>query len=290
MTNSAHVTRARALRNRTTADAQKETSPDPLPDTEETQNMDAHEENDARRDDGVVAEETRARENESESLMTHIEEEEAVVAVGAAPIMAEVVNIEEPVQPGLAASAPAKRGRGRPRKNDAPIPLTQSDLPEMDFSLTVVAKGKHCPPLWMQQIYDWSAHYGTRCSVSLERGGKAEHLHVQAIVTLMASTEKAHIELLKKSLKETLGVKRGDGSKWCVPRTRSPAQLRPRFLFRFGRIWHAGTHHLCPRDSATRGNLPIRFLSDFLIPPCAFSVCVCPTLACAVLLTSTPSA
>lgn len=110
-----------------------------------------------------------------------------------------------------------KRAVGRPRKSKPPerSPF-DPELPGMDFSLTVLSNGQHCPPLWHKIVYEFCVAHGSRCGVGLERGGKAEHLHVQSVATFPSLTDDATIELIKKMLKVALGVRRGDGLKWCA--------------------------------------------------------------------------
>jgi hypothetical protein len=116
-----------------------------------------------------------------------------------------------------------KKGPGRPRK-PAPIIFNGDDHQVLDWSLTVVAKGKHCPPLWLDIIFEFFTAHGIRGSFSLERGGKNEHLHVQSIVTFKSLPEL--VNAIKKLLKESLGVKIGDGSK-CVRSHPHPTMIPP---------------------------------------------------------------
>ena len=150
------------------------------------------------------------------------EEEPAPEPAEDAP--AEVVGGEDPDGdfPGLVPAARGRgaggRGRGRPRNQPAQPPIATFDkgLPLMDFSLTVVSKGQHVPPLWLRIVYEFCLEYGERGLFALERGGNAEHLHVQAVVSLRSLTDTATCEKIKKMMKDALQVKRGDGKKWCV--------------------------------------------------------------------------
>ena len=89
--------------------------------------------------------------------------------------------------------------------------MTDTDLPAMDFSLTIVSQAGHVPPVWLSCAYEFFAEHGICAFLALERGGKNENLHIQAVVTMHAMTTKDAIERMKKALKEALGVKRGDG-------------------------------------------------------------------------------
>jgi len=139
----------------------------------------------------------------------------------------------------------AKRGRGRPPKEKRDIFESARAAHEcvIDFSLTVVSRGQHIPPIWLDALFAFCERYGTRGSMSLERGGRQEHLHIQAcrafepsenlrprtrFVGLTSSRlvcfqaivsfciALADLDALKKLIKEALGVRVGDGSKWCV--------------------------------------------------------------------------
>jgi hypothetical protein len=111
-------------------------------------------------------------------------------------------------------TTPAK-SRGRPKK---PAVVVFNDAwPDMDFSLTVASNGQHVPPPWLPMTEEYckstKAH---RYLLSFERGGNAEHLHIQGVVTWKALTTDDSIKLIVKQLKEALGVRRGDGQKWCA--------------------------------------------------------------------------
>ena len=133
-----------------------------------------------------------------------------------------------PDPPAEAPNRGEKRARGRPRKEKPPeVSPFDPELPGMDFSLTVVSAGQHCPPVWCRMIYEFCVAHGLRCAVALERGGKNEHLHVQAVVTFPALTDDATIEVIKKMLKAALGSRRGDGQKWYVPSLTPPLLCLP---------------------------------------------------------------
>lgn len=120
------------------------------------------------------------------------------------------------------------RGRGRPRKAPAvPIATFSDGLPLMDFSLTVVSKGQHVPPLWLRIVYEFCLAYGERGLFALERGGNAEHLHVQGVVSFRSLTDVETCEKIKKMMKDALQVKRGDGKKWCVHARTPCSHLAP---------------------------------------------------------------
>ena len=105
-----------------------------------------------------------------------------------------------------------KRKVGRPRKDLEPAPdITKEELPEYDFSVTI-AKGKvHVPPIWLQMMLEFFEHHGIKGSLSLERGGKQEMLHIQAVITMRILIDDATLKRFKKMLKDALGVRHGDG-------------------------------------------------------------------------------
>ena len=108
-----------------------------------------------------------------------------------------------------------RRSRGRPKAaTKPPVVIIHPELPLMDFSLTVVQRGRHINPSWLKVVYEFLLHYGERCLVSLERGGNAEHLHIQGVFSSRMLQES--VEEMKKRMKESLNVKRGDGQGWYV--------------------------------------------------------------------------
>ena len=122
---------------------------------------------------------------------------------------------------------PAKKKETRGRKAK-PIPVVSDILGAevgMDYSLTCVSRGKHVPPFWLRALFEFCKEYGIRCSLSLERGGKQEMLHIQAVVTFLMDPTPENIEAMKKFMKAALGVKVGDGSKWCAPAAESARSI-----------------------------------------------------------------
>ena len=89
--------------------------------------------------------------------------------------------------------------------------MTQVDV---DWSLTISARGGNVIPAWLDLIGDWMKADTEAGAACLERGGRAEHLHVQALFKKKWMTSKAAINKLKAMLKATLCVKRGDKSGW----------------------------------------------------------------------------
>jgi hypothetical protein len=110
------------------------------------------------------------------------------------------------------AAAPAPKKRGRPRKDTASVPLVDKDLPLEWFSLTVGKLKAHVLPVWLVIIYTFFLTYAVAGSFSLERGGKEDWLHVQAIIALHMMGDDSSIKRMKTALKLALGVRWGDGS------------------------------------------------------------------------------
>lgn len=125
------------------------------------------------------------------------------------PTLAETVAASPPDE-----ATPQPRKRGRPRKEVVEPVVFSAEYPETDFSLTVVSRGQHIRPFWLDALSDFCDATALRYSLSRERGGRNEHLHVQGVVTWAALTTTESINNIKKKIKDTLGVKRGDESKW----------------------------------------------------------------------------
>lgn len=104
--------------------------------------------------------------------------------------------------------------RGRPPKAKEQEVIIHADLPCLDFSLTITSGGRNIPFAWFLSAFEWAQAFCHRASMSLERGGNAENLHIQAVFS--ARVKEEDVEKIKKLIKEALGVKRGDGQKWYV--------------------------------------------------------------------------
>ena len=112
---------------------------------------------------------------------------------------------------------PPRRGRGRPRHNRPPSPpLFENDGLTYDFSLTIASLGQHVPPVWLESLSEFCQAFGQRGSLSLERGGKQENLHIQAVVTFECKNTNDTITRLKKKIKSALNITAGDGTRWYV--------------------------------------------------------------------------
>jgi len=104
------------------------------------------------------------------------------------------------------------RRRGRPTLPRPP--LFDDTLPAIDISLTIVKRGDHVPFAWMSSLNEFLDSLGMRYYIAFERGGIAENLHIQAVITLNVETEK--MKELIKAIKDAIGVRHGDGQKCGV--------------------------------------------------------------------------
>ena len=131
------------------------------------------------------------------------------------PELREPVESDDEEEYEMAPAPVLPKGRGRPKKAiRTPADIVSDENPGMDFSLTVVSRGQHAPPIWLNCLAEFCQAFGSRGSLSLERGGKEEHLHIQAVVTFKMEPTADNLKEMKKFLKDALGVKVGDGSKW----------------------------------------------------------------------------
>jgi hypothetical protein len=108
-----------------------------------------------------------------------------------------------------------KRGRGRPRKDAAPvvsINLFAPEHPHKGYSLTVEKRGGHMLLIWFTQICDWLDAKVELHSSSTEIGPKAGHLHMQSIFEAHMLTGPDGLKLFVKELKNVCGVRHGDGA------------------------------------------------------------------------------
>lgn len=77
---------------------------------------------------------------------------------------------------------PNARARGA-RELDAAC-LFSPDAHEREFSVTISALKQHVPLAWFNAIIAFMEKYGTKGAISLERGSKDEHLHIQVMQTI----------------------------------------------------------------------------------------------------------
>lgn len=109
-------------------------------------------------------------------------------------------------------ATPVRRGRGRPPA--VPRPLYDDSLPAIDFSLTVVKRTMHVPMAWWHALKAYLDAHAVRYVMSFERGGNAEMLHIQCVVTLHMDPER--VKEFIKEIKEAMGFRNGDGQKGSV--------------------------------------------------------------------------
>ena len=86
----------------------------------------------------------------------------------------------------------------------------RQDLPLLDLSVTLSKSKGHINPAWLTLVYEWMKLRCKAGAVAAERGGKAQHLHLQIILRMC--TASMDIDALKLELKTLVGWQRGDGS------------------------------------------------------------------------------
>ena len=69
--------------------------------------------------------------------------------------------------------------------------LFAADGYDREFSITVSALKQHVPLAWYHALIAFLQKYGTKGAISLERGNKDEHLHIQEIDTAMVRRARA---------------------------------------------------------------------------------------------------
>ena len=88
-----------------------------------------------------------------------------------------------------------------------------------EFSLTISRLKEHIPRAWLECMNEFAKEMldvDDAAAFCLERGGKAENLHIQAMLRLKWNTNKAALDYLKKLIKDALGIRYGDGMRWYV--------------------------------------------------------------------------
>ena len=109
---------------------------------------------------------------------------------------------------------PTKRGRGRPRKEEAKElkPLFDKSYDKSAWSLCVEKKGTHLPMVWFNAVCDWLEAKMELYDASTEIGPKAGHRHLQAVGEGHVLSDEDGIKRMKNEIKASMGVRWGDGA------------------------------------------------------------------------------
>lgn len=94
-------------------------------------------------------------------------------------LMAEQDDDEQHGDAANNARRPDDLRTGRRRKEFDVGTLFADDAHLRDFSVTISALKRHVPYAWYLAFCNFCARWGVKGSISLERGDKEEHLHVQ---------------------------------------------------------------------------------------------------------------
>lgn len=86
----------------------------------------------------------------------------------------------------------------------------RSFLPMCEISMSVSRLKHHVAPAWATLLHGWMKAQCEASCLTLEKGGRHEHLHCQVILRLRWDPN--DLEGLKKEIKKVLAVRRGDGS------------------------------------------------------------------------------
>ena len=84
------------------------------------------------------------------------------------------------------------------------------DLHVLDLSVTLSKSKGHINLAWLTLVHDWMKLRCEAGAVAQERGGKAQHLHLQIMLRMRIAT--MDLDALKLELKTLVGWQRGDGS------------------------------------------------------------------------------
>ena len=80
----------------------------------------------------------------------------------------------------------------------------------VQLSVTLEKRGSHVLPIWIRLLFRWMQQNCKRAAICRERGPKNGHLHGQGICEIEMDPTK--LEMMKKTMKEALGVRPRDGS------------------------------------------------------------------------------
>ena len=89
-------------------------------------------------------------------------------------------------------------------------PPVNQELHLLDLSVTLSKSKSHINPAWLTLVHEWMKLRCEAGAVAQERGGKAQHLHLQIMLRMRIAS--MDIEALKLELKTLVGWQRGDGS------------------------------------------------------------------------------
>ena len=84
------------------------------------------------------------------------------------------------------------------------------DLHVLELSVTLSKSKGHINLAWLTLVHDWMKLRCEAGAVAQERGGKAQHLHLQIMLRMRIAT--MDLDALKLELKTLVGWQRGDGS------------------------------------------------------------------------------
>ena len=115
------------------------------------------------------------------------------------------VQEDPPTQP-----VPRRTGRPRNPRPESP-PLVCDDDDEVPFSITITKRGAHIDSVWFRSFVLMMDANSIRYLCATERGGTADHLHIQCLAVLKAKADKAGILKLKKHIKRAFNITHGSG-------------------------------------------------------------------------------
>ena len=76
---------------------------------------------------------------------------------------------------------PETNARARGTRQVDAASLFAPDVHDKEFSITISALKQHVPLAWYHALIAFLQKYGTKGAISLERGNKDEHLHIQVL-------------------------------------------------------------------------------------------------------------
>ena len=78
--------------------------------------------------------------------------------------------------------SPESNARARVARELDAAGLFSPDAHDKEFSVTISALKQHVPMAWYHALIAFMEKYGTKGAISLERGSKDEHLHIQVML------------------------------------------------------------------------------------------------------------
>lgn len=128
------------------------------------------------------------------------------------------------------------------------------DVDPVAWSLTLSMGGGNVPRGWLTRVQQYMQQYDLRGAASLERGGRVQHLHVQAVMVVQVHA--AHRQLFEYHVKEYLAADGGGSAGRPIMRFK-PCEASQPFSYMLGYVQKdmGQPHYRCVAHRVTADEL-----------------------------------